>query len=405
MNSSERKLLAVGDFPDAPTGFAKVTRNLYKRWLPHFSEIHAWSINYNGWPHELPYKCYPAGFSDWTSGKKLTEFLNLLAGGDFTHVFFLADCHNLGSPDFVKYLKQICEEKKIHSTFYYPVDAPMEKHWLECAAACDLAVTYTEYGRKETTRARPGLSPHIIPHGVETDVYYPREDRLSLRQQSFGKWVDEEDFLILNVNRNERRKAPHHSIQLLKRLRDRGVRAKLVMHCPRLAHDEFTDLEQVGEQLGAPHGKHWRHNDDWFVAGNGRVTEEGLNLMYNAADLVLSTSLGEGWGLSLVEGAAAGCPIAAPNHSGCKEVMDGLIDKGQFGQCWRLPVMKEMPIVNPLHNSRVWYPIDIEKSADVIEQISECTTGMGRFVLSDEAREWLSWDRIANEFIKLMGVK
>jgi D-inositol-3-phosphate glycosyltransferase len=399
------RLLVVGDSPTVNTGFANVTRNICKRFLPYFpGGISIWGINYYGYPHDLPYTIYPAGFQEWNGSAKLSELLNLLNSEtlQFTHVWFLQDCHQLAKPEFVKYLKQICDARGIHSTFYYPVDASMEKEWLECVAACDVAVTYTEYGRKETNRVRPGLNPVVLPHGVECDVYFPREDRMSVRERMVGKWVQEDDFLILNVNRNERRKAPQHSLALLRRLLQMGVKAKLIMHMPRISHMEYTDLELVGAQLGIPHGKHWQHNDEYFMKGNPMLTEEQMNAMYNAADLVLSTSLGEGFGLSLSEGAAAGCRVAAPNHTSCKEIIEGMQARGQDGQFIALP-LSDIPIVNPLDWSRVRYPIDIQKSAEVIAQAAK-EKSPSRYILSDEARAWLNWDRVAWEFTQLMGV-
>lgn len=406
------KLLVVADAPTVSTGFAQVTRNLCSRWRPYFKEpIDIWGVNFSGFPHDLPYRIYPAGYQDWNSTDKLSQLLNRILAGDYTHIFILCDAHMLSLGNFPQVLRQICDQKKIHLTHYFPVDAPLEKKWLELASQADCAVTYTEFGRQECNRVRPGFKPDVLGHGVDRSVYFPREDRMSIRQHLLKGWVKDDEYLIVNVNRNERRKAPHHSLQIIKRLRHvhhiPGV--KLLLHMPNLNEIEGTELEAVANQLGLTYEKHWKHSDDMFHHGNSRLPEDGLNELYNAADMVLSTSLGEGWGLSLIEGSAAGCRIACPDHTSCGEIARCFDSLGQTGQFTLLPV-SEQCIVNPLDSSRVRYPVDVvaaaQKIADVIKSgpPSGPNTQGGRFVLNDATREWLAWDRIATEFLRLMKV-
>ena len=408
----KNKLMVLGDSPTVSTGFANVVRNLCRRW--HESNlfdggISIWGVNYNGWPHDYPYRIFPAGYADWISDPKMVEFLNLLQAGDYTHLFIIMDPHTLSHSKLPEYIRQICYRKKINLTVYYPVDSPLTKDWLKLAKVADNAITYTEYGRKETLRADATLNPHVIPHGVDTGVYYPREDRFSIRERAFGGWVKEDDFLIVNVNRNEKRKAPQHSLQILKALKDAHVHnVKLMMHMPRWASmGEGVDLEYVGNQLGLEHGKYWRHADELFSNGNAKMGEDGLNELYNAADLVLSTSLGEGWGLACSEGAAAGCQVAVPDHTSLACIESKFRELGQIGQIRLLPV-SPIAIANPMDLGRLRYPVDIEKSAEIIKDIianknpsPACAIGT-RFILNDNVKEWLSWDRIAGDFINIM---
>ena len=388
------------------TGFAAVARNLIKRWDPHFDVIDIWGINYNGWPVEPPWntrRIYPAGFQGWNSGEKLSMFLNLLSAADYTHLWILMDTHQLASGNFPKIFNQVTTQKKIHTTFYYPVDAMLDKKWMECVAQCDVAVTYTEFGRKETVRVRPGMNPHVIGHGVDTEVFHPREDRMTLREKKLGGWVQSEDFLMVDVNRNERRKAPQHALQILAELRKRRVRAKLIMHCPNVNPIEGTSLEAIGEQLGLPVGEHWCHNDDFFVHLNPQMTEDGLNELYNEADLVLSTSTGEGWGFSLTDGLAAGCAVVAPEHTSCLEIADTVLRLDLTAPFRTLPLSSNC-VVNALDSSRVRWPVDVLQSASVIQGLYEHWKDgeLQRYVMSDAMKDWLSWDRLAQAFLELM---
>jgi glycosyltransferase involved in cell wall biosynthesis len=50
------------------------------------------------------------------------------------------------------------------------------------------------------------------------------------------------------------------------------------------------------------------------------VSFEKMNLLYNVIDVVVNTSIGEGFGLSLVEGAACGVPILCPDHGNLRDI-------------------------------------------------------------------------------------
>jgi glycosyltransferase involved in cell wall biosynthesis len=52
------------------------------------------------------------------------------------------------------------------------------------------------------------------------------------------------------------------------------------------------------------------------------VDDEVLNLIYNACDVGINTSTGEGWGLCAFEHAATGAAQVVPRHSACAELWE-----------------------------------------------------------------------------------
>jgi glycosyltransferase involved in cell wall biosynthesis len=54
---------------------------------------------------------------------------------------------------------------------------------------------------------------------------------------------------------------------------------------------------------------------------NKSYTEAEMNILYNISDVNVSTTLGEGVGLSLIESAATGTTSIAPNHSSIPEML------------------------------------------------------------------------------------
>ena len=56
---------------------------------------------------------------------------------------------------------------------------------------------------------------------------------------------------------------------------------------------------------------------------SGEVPDSFINDIYNAANVNISTAVGEGCGLSLIEAAAAGTPSIAPYNSAIPEMLNG----------------------------------------------------------------------------------
>jgi glycosyltransferase involved in cell wall biosynthesis len=151
------------------------------------------------------------------------------------------------------------------------------------------------------------------------------------------------------------------------------------------------------------------HNGPLFEGGVGILPEHVINDIYNCADLTLSTALGEGWGFSITEAAAAGCPVACPDHTSCAEIANEFAARGMMGLIFKLPVSRNA-VVHVNDNSRVRWPLDVLESAKAIDAHArfamerERRTGrrmIGISPFNDNVRDWLSWDRIAGEWLKL----
>ena len=99
----------------------------------------------------------------------------------------------------------------------------------------------------------------------------------------------------------------------------------LVIHCSLI--DEFGDLRQLlSAQPGAVDegGGAWTHPQFHFTLAHDTfrgVTDEGLRLLYNAADLYVSPTMAEGFGLCLAESMACGTPVVATDYSAVPEVV------------------------------------------------------------------------------------
>jgi glycosyltransferase involved in cell wall biosynthesis len=164
---------------------------------------------------------------------------------------------------------------------------------------------------------------------------------------------------------------------------------------------ENVSLNVVARQLGLVFGRDWAHHGAYFINGHGATAEAELHKYYNAADLLLSTSLGEGWGLSTTEALACGTPVAIPNHTSCREIMDQLDLYGMGDRFVRLPLEEHVVVVND-DNSRLRRRVNVEQAVQSIEFYYHHGPWQQRPALKEGVRKWLSWERIAAEMYQLL---
>ena len=86
------------------------------------------------------------------------------------------------------------------------------------------------------------------------------------------------------------------------------------------------DLENLRRELGGEEA----------ISLPGRVSDEELRSLYQRAWVTSSASLREGWGMSLTEAAACGCPVVATNIAGHRDA----VRQGQSGV---LCTLEELP--------------------------------------------------------------
>lgn len=411
---SDVRILALCDSPalvnGAPrTGFGRVARNVLNDWRQSGASIDVWAINFDGWGYETcpGLRLFPAGGRDWYSAKKLQGFIDRLATGDYTHVWLLMDIDAFCQSDFPRQFKAVCKQKGIRSLLYFPVDAAVEPEWAAVVQMVDVAVCYTEYGREQVRRALgKSLYPlAVLPHGVEDHFrVLPPEERVKYREieiEMGGKsraFVKPGDFLMLNVNKNEWRKDPFRSLEILKGLRAQGVPAKLLLRMAPRSLMGGVDLETAARQLGLKHG------EEYFIVPS--IPEENLVGLYNAADVYLTTTRGEGWGLGITEALACGCPVAMPLHTSCAEIERGVKPNGERGTQSEQNGPQIIPLLAGENvcgaDGRVRQGVDCEYAVEAIKEFWRTRAGGPPALLSPAAREWLSWPRIAREMFGLL---
>lgn len=338
------KLLLVGDAV-ATTGFARVMHGIFENLVDRY-EIHHLGINYRGDPHDYKVKIYPAMLGglgqqgDVYGHSRLPRLIDSLQPDV---VFILNDIwiHAQYMDALDSYI-----EGGLKVVLYSPVDAePIEWSWVKKIRKAKRFVAYTQFGKRVVEDSLESWQKHIerheleeeqvefppigvVPHGVDTSTFYPLPDstdkagnvvipgKLNAKRMVFP---NKEDFLnsfvVLNANRNQPRKRIDITLKgFAKFAEDKPDNVKLYLH---------MGVEDMGWNILALADRY--HIDHRLIISANvpmmpQVPDSRLNEIYNACDVGINTSMGEGWGLVSFEHASTKAAQIVPNHSAAPEI-------------------------------------------------------------------------------------
>ena len=428
------KLSAICD-AGCPTGFATVTHNVMG-YLQDTGEydINILGINFDGRPNEWSKK-----FNIWPAR----------IGGDFLGVGATADFIKQTSPD-VTFLFQdffnlplyISELPRLQPgvVTYYPVDAPNVKGTYLLALGSITAVAcYTDFAVAESVRgvkegwkkllsdaskanvetlgcfnlqAGGGTDPitgqivggreftvsaqqilnltkpenyTVIPHGIDLKSFH-QVDRTKCRR-FFN--IPKDAFLVGNINRNQSRKRLDLTIRAFAKFAKGKSKVYLLLHSARNDPGGW-DLSQLAHYYDIADKVIPSHK--FFEDKTATIVE--LNRIYNALDVQVNTSGGEGWGLPSFEGAASSIPQLVPDWSATREIWGG------HGELIKVAsVIHNTSSINLMHCA-----IDCDDLVDKLNRLYEDKTHreqVGEQCYQVTQREEYKWENIGKQFDKL----
>lgn len=310
------KVLFFGDSPSVATGFATVSRNILTGlYNTGRYNIEVLGVNYWGQKHSFPWWQHIVGLNDQKDPYGRQKVFSMIPSMEFDILFFLQDTFILDFlPDLHKVLRS--KDKKFRSVCYFPTDGVPKEQWLKNVDACDYTVSYSNFGKTESMKAFPGMKePLFIPHGANTSDFFPisKEEREAFRRQYFGPVANK--FIFTNVNRNQQRKDIPRTIAAFKEFRKQVPDSVLYLHMAK--KDQGWDLPEVVQAYGLSISKDVIFPENF--GPNQGYPLQVLNLIYNASDCILSTTLGEGMGLGWIEGMATKTPIIMPANTAPQE--------------------------------------------------------------------------------------
>lgn len=317
------KILWMGD-AGCVTGFGRVTHSIGERLVEKGHDISVLAYNFRGdyWPTSL--KLYRPNTVKGDDVWGMTRVIELLASVEPDVVVMLHDANiliKLLVENSYDYEKVLLRYRPILT--YIPVDGINRPvGWSEFLTKFTNVVTMSKFGQT----AFPGSK--LVYHGLDSDHFWPVSPERPITtttgivcttkaecKAAFGR--DPDTFLVLRVDKNSGRKDWPATIQalwpLMKKYDD------ITVHLHTEARNDSGIL--VDALLSREPELHPRFaTPDLFNSFTG-WSQEDLNALYNSADLFVSTSRGEGFGLTIEEALACGVPVVAQNVSAIPEVV------------------------------------------------------------------------------------
>jgi len=311
------KILWYGDAV-SNTGFSRVTHSVLEHLSKHH-EIVVFGINYAGDPHNYPFKIYPAAAANPSDRFGIGRIQTIVEAERPDYVFCLNDLWIVNQVwERIHLLKNPLGFKFIS---YFPTDSEWyPEQMLRYIKDWDFAITFTiEQAQRLMAH---GITPKrlgVVPHGLDEGKFFPI-DTFQARNQ-LG--LPQDKFIVFNGNRNQPRKMVDQTIKAFAEFaigrdntmlylnmmeKDLGWSVKDLFVCEMarrgLDPTERLCLTPSINYLSAPPDTH-------------------LNLIYNAVDVGITTSNGEGWGLVPFEHAMCKKPQVVPNHTSCRDIWKG----------------------------------------------------------------------------------
>jgi glycosyltransferase involved in cell wall biosynthesis len=399
------RLIAIG-YNTPGTGLTRVMNSVMRR-LADRHEIHFLGLGYSG---------------EIVRDRGLTIYPTNPKGGDVFAAFqakaFVEEIqpalifimHDIWLFDYyVRILGPYRDRLKI--AVYIPLDGRITNEENAAPLAeTDRVVVYTNFARGEFEGAfrrlrekhaeREFPAVEVIPHGVDWDHFFPFPElkqvsfaspgRAQAKGRVFGDSADAgESFVVLNASRFDKRKRVDLTVQGFARFAaDKPANVRLCLHHAIMDVDSERQLASLIRQCGL--GERVSVNP----LGDGIADDAELNLLYNACDVGINTSMGEGWGLVSLEHGAAGAAQIVPDHTACAELWRG---HGELIP----PARSYIPEFSPLEMGEV-SPKGVAHALEALYRDPGRRQELARAAVSVAQNPAHSWDVITRQFDDLV---
>lgn len=305
-----------------PTGFAAVTHgvldNLQGRW-----QTPVLGINFSG-----DHPTEPGGKRTYPYPMYVTY-----QGGDLFGLGRMGDMIDATKPDVVVVQNDVWNVREFMWKYGHrvPLVGFMPVDGLNCRGkdlnglAC--GIFYTEFARQEAIAGGYRGPSEVVPLGIDLAQWAPGIQKASRDRLGISRHLPQDVFIVGNVNRNQPRKRIDLTIRYFCRwiAETKTDDAYLLLHMAPTG-DRGWDLDQ----LMSYYLKHFFGAKAARMASRLIVTSNKLRLgvglstsvmqhVYRAMDVQLTTTQGEGWGLTTMEGMASGIPQIVPSWAALAE--------------------------------------------------------------------------------------
>lgn len=206
-----------------------------------------------------------------------------------------------------------------------PVDSdPIHEYTLEVLKSAQYPTAMSKFGLKQMKAN--GFKPKYLPHGVNTDIYKPMEQDKAIigAEGKFAVGV-----VAANLEMFDR-KGLYPTFKAFAQFQKKHENSVLYYHGEPTRAEDGIDLEWIASELNIK-----PHNTDkwirWAFCG-----DEQLAQIYNAFDVLLLLTRGEGFCIPLIEAQACGKPVIVTDYTAPQDLV---------GAGWKIPITHKAPTI------------------------------------------------------------
>lgn len=317
------------------TGFGRVTHSIGERLVEDYGhDVHVLAVNYRGdsWPcerpghdHVTPLRLYRPDTIVPGDIYGRARIIEMLAKVEPDVVVFVQDpqvilnwlLNNTKDPDRI-----LLQYRPLLA--YIPCDGiNMPPQWTTILPKVTNVVAMSKWGQQAYQPSQ------VVHHGIDQEVFWPIWEKPKVTstgivcttkedcKRAIG--IDPDHFLVGRIDTNSGRKDYAALVKALWPVMEQHPDVDAWFHC----QDEAPG---VGVRFQSMLSRNQKVDPKRFHFPGLHTTYEGwplqdINVLYSAFDIVVSTSRGEGWGLTNGEALACGIPVIAQDVSAIPEVV------------------------------------------------------------------------------------
>jgi glycosyltransferase involved in cell wall biosynthesis len=183
----------------------------------------------------------------------------------------------------------------------------------------DFVVTFTPYWEQIAKQQGLTTSTDWVRHGFNPEIYYPVPQKLA--RLYFN--LNQNDFIILNLNRNQPRKRWDLTMMAFAEVVSRHLEDPIKLLIGTSVSGSWNLLEIYEKEL-RKHGVSLEIGMKHIIMIDNpqQLSDEEINILYNTSDIHISTVDGEGIGLCSLQSAAIGKGQIAPFIGGHRDFLN-----------------------------------------------------------------------------------
>lgn len=192
---------------------------------------------------------------------------------------------------------------------------PLVEHVLKTSVGLVKPIAMSKFGQNEM--AKIGVDSYYIPHSIDTNIFAPRDEWRKVSRERYN-WQDKFVIGTVGVNNDERK---NYSLAM------QGVKLFASKHEGEVIYYMHTDpfrgggfdLERLRKAIGIESITFFPSRVEAVIG----ISQETLSRMYNALDVFLLPSKGEGFGLPTMEAQSCAVPVILADNTTSPELLGG----------------------------------------------------------------------------------